>query len=131
MTDNPWTSIREQLETASEGSRAIDSMFGALLSGPPWKPDTPGYIWCPGVGSENSRAIEVRKYSTDLNAIVAAVEAEPLINCHGYDKDPIGIQAHVSRNNVSEGHFLFEGTQCTPALALCLAFAKMKETSHD
>lgn len=114
MTDNPWTPIRERLETATEGSEELDVAITRALCG--YGPDDP--LWY------------TQKFSRDLNAIVAAVEAEPLINCHGYDKDPTGIQAHVSRNNVSEGHFLFEGTQSTPCLALCLAFAKMKEAAQ-
>ena len=68
----------------------------------------------------------VYAYTSSLNDIIALIERElPQANCHGYDKDPKGATAYVSRNCVSSGHWLYESDHCaTPALALCAAFCR-------
>ena len=64
-------------------------------------------------------------YTASLDA--ALTLDVPGANCHGYEADPKGIIAYVSRNHVPSGHWLYEGEHKTsPAIATCIARLKSR-----
>ena len=66
--------------------------------------------------------VRAPNYTASIDAAIALVEKIlPQANCYGFDKDPHGVTAYVSRNNVSSGHWLKEADAPTAPLALLLA----------
>lgn len=69
--------------------------------------------------------------TSSIDAAVVLVERVlPAANCYGVEKDPKGIVAYVSRNNVKSGHWLYEGYHSQPAIALVLALLRALEAGR-
>lgn len=64
-------------------------------------------------------------YSVE-NLVELAKEEFPDLNCYGFDVDPKGCTAYLSRNCVNDGHWSFEGDASTPALAMMDALNKLR-----
>ena len=92
-----------RLEEAAEGSRVLDTQIANHFD----TPDTP-------------------HVTTSFDAAYAMAERVlPEMNCTGFDKTPLGVEAYVSRNNVESGHWVEIGWhKSSPALALCIAILK-------
>jgi hypothetical protein len=127
MTDLPaLKSLERRLSEAKRGSYEldceIDDLRASLMLG--WTIEK----------ARDTRIITrpspdlVEHYSRSVDAAIALAEAvlKPKgMNRHGYDQ--IGdeaFEAYVSRNNVDSGHWYFEATAPTIALALTLAVVR-------
>ena len=99
----------ERLEKATEGSAELDDAIDVALG-----KIKPGY---------EAEAF-ADNFTTSLDAALTLVPDGA--NCHGYELTPLGVEAHVSRNNVASGHWLKLGHAATPALALTIAALKAR-----
>ena len=129
-----------RLEAASVGSRELDAHVTVALRlgckrGLPddlqylqkvRKDDecAPGTYWYVCRSGKSLRTAE--PVTTSLDAALALAERVlPEANCMGFDRDPKGVDAYVSRNCVPRDEvWLVEARAATPALALCLAILK-------
>ena len=112
MTTPLITRLEEAAEEAAEGSRELDELV-ALGTTHPY-----------GIGPSGRAAL--LPYTTSLDAALALAERVlPEMNCTGFDKTPLGVEAYVSLNNVDSGHWCEVGWhKSSPALALCIAILK-------
>ena len=106
------TPLITRLEEAAEGSRELDELV-ALGTTHPY-----------GIGPSGRAAL--LPYTTSIDAALAlASRVLPEMNCTGFDKTPLGVEAYVSLNNVNSGHWCEIGWhKSSPALALCAAILK-------
>lgn len=124
------TPLITRLEEAAEGSRELDEAIHDLLCASKFRTcikglsDDDGGLWMyefPG-----HRASSALRVTTSLDAALALAERVlPEMNCTGFDKTPLGVEAYVSLNNVDSGHWCEIGWhKSSPALALCIAILK-------
>lgn len=61
-------------------------------------------------------------------ALEFATKLVPNANCYGLERDKFGWSAYLSRNNVSDGHWLIEaGASSAPIAILLAAFLALQE----
>ena len=95
-----------RLEAASEGSRELDWELAGRPS-----------------FSDGSPDLNNPRYTTSLDAALSLVPEGA--NCHGYEASPFGINAYWSRNNVTDGRWLFEGSHET-SVPIAFVIASLK-----
>ena len=129
----------KRLEEAETGSWVLDAAITAYFAAAevrPYPPQTdfgPSFKW--QFWSEdgkhflgNESKFPVYAWTTSINcAIEKAKQVLPEMNCYGFDCDPVGADAYVSRNNVQSGHWVIAAEAKTPALALCIATIRAYE----
>ena len=65
------------------------------------------------------------------DAFAFASKVLPDANCYGVERDKFGWSAYMSRNNVSDGHWLVEGGASTAPIAILIAtFLALKEKTE-
>ena len=114
------TPLITRLEEAAEGSRELDARI--------W------WLTHPRMGEDDGKPVICPAYTNSIDAALALAERIlPEANCMGFDSDPRGADAYVSRNEVPrEQIWLVEARAKTPALALCAAILRATtRTSHD
>lgn len=141
----PLDGLIASLRRAIEGSRELDAeIVVALDLRPEWLP-AGGELWVdretpPGMAPTvrfrdgrikkrspgNPPAGDYARYTTSVDA--ALTLAPEGANCHGYELDPKGVEAFISRNCVASGHWISLGHHPTsPAIALCIAALKARK----
>jgi hypothetical protein len=133
------TDLITRLEEAETGSRELDAAITAYFAAAevrPYPPQTDFWasfkwqFWSEDgkhfLGNESK--FPVYAWTTSIScAISKAKQVLPEMNCYGFDCDPKGAYAYVSRNNVQSGHWMFESRAKTPALAFCIATIRAYE----
>ena len=124
MTAPLITRLEEAAEEAAEGSRELDlRVFEHFdrVNGERWTDADLDYAL-----TDPDRTINPPHLTTSIDAALAlATRVLPEMNCTGFDKTPLGVEAYVSRNNVNSGHWVETGWhKSSPAIALCIAILK-------
>lgn len=120
------TDLLAWLEVAEAGSRELDAAIADLFDPVPDQHDGFPGRWPFVDGSPFSD--QTPPVTTCVTAALAlASRVLPDANCMGFDSDPRGADAYVSRNEVPrEQIWLVEARAKTPALALCAAILRAK-----
>lgn len=110
--------LRERVRGATEPDRIVDLHIAEAFDIPePWQKAS---IWPPfSIGSKIERSIP--EFTSSIDASWRLVDRVlPEANCRGMEITPLGCDAHVSRNNVTSGHWLYEsaGRCATAPLAI-------------
>ena len=116
--------IIERLEEAEIGDREIDVAIAQAIGWQYVRNCDVGspHLWGWHGMSPDGRTGPIPAYSTSIDAALALVERMlPDANCWGFDKVPKDVTAYVSRINVNEGHWYFEGVHKSAQVALLLA----------
>ena len=118
------TPLITRLEEAAEGSRELDlRVFEHFdrVNGERWTDADLDYAL-----TDPDRTINPPHLTTSIDAALAlATRVLPEMNCTGFDKTPLGVEAYVSLNDVDSGHWCEIGWhKSSPALALCIAILK-------
>ena len=113
-----------RLRAATVPDRELDeAIFLAFNPGfeTRWPDKEPGYVWLPGVGSENSRHLRVPRFTASIDAALALVP-EGWAWDVGSDNEALLWLPNRPENITGNG--------ATPALALCIAAIQARETTN-
>ena len=140
-----YTDIIERLEKATGPDRELDARIWAFLAGvkyvghyQPYADDSgrTQVVYCvpPKRKTEVTnppRMQHAEPVTSSIDAAIALLEQIfPQENCYGFEKDPLGIAAFVSRNDVSSGHWFKEAYAPTAPLAILLATFRALEAQE-
>lgn len=125
--------ILNRLRSAESGSRELDAMIAVSLQIMPSNAFQPCASSDAGTFGTGAHTFwRTPEYTTSIDAALALVERMlPESNCVGFDKTPLRVDAYVSRNNVSSGHWCEDGwhKSSAPLAILCALFAKLKKNA--
>lgn len=129
-------SLLDLARAATAPDKRLDAEVGALLRispvSAPWvvnwgapyvaHPRLPGCVALSHSSGELGMHWRAEPYTASVDAVLGLIErVRPDVNCWGFDRTPLGVEAYVSRNNVPHGHWLVEAECATPPLALLAA----------
>jgi hypothetical protein len=123
-----YADIIDRLEKATGRNRDIDVAIAAAAipkSAGSWiDQDHP---WC----NDHPEDEEAPEFTASIDAAIALVERMlPEANCYGVEKEPKCWTGYVSRNCVSDGHWLKEASAPTAPAALLIALFRALEAKE-